>query len=219
METDRDGRLQIDIVSDVVCPWCILGYKQLERALALTGTPADIDWHPFELNPQMPEEGENLRDHLAAKYGTTREDSRRARARLTELGRELGFAFDYSDDMRMVNTFRTHKLLHWAGTVGRKHDLKLALFEAYFTKRQDLSDPTVLADTAAAIGLERDQALAVLSDGRHAEAVRQEQAFWISQGIRGVPAVVFERRHLVTGAQGVDTYVTILQSLTKGRAA
>ncbi len=104
MQTDQP--IRIDIVSDVVCPWCIIGYKQLERAIALTGIPAEIAWHPFELNPEMAPEGENLREHLAAKYGTTPDGSRQARARLTALGAELDFTFDYADDMRMVNTFR-----------------------------------------------------------------------------------------------------------------
>ena len=102
-QIDPDSRVRIDIVSDVVCPWCVIGFKQLEKALELTAIAAEIDWHPFELNPHMAEEGENLREHLAAKYGTTREESIRARARLTELGDELGFTFNYSDDMRMYN--------------------------------------------------------------------------------------------------------------------
>ena len=218
-QVDEDGRLQIDIVSDIVCPWCVIGYKQLERALEQTGTAADVHWHPFELNPHMAEAGENLRDHLAAKYGTTREESVAARARLTALGRELGFAFNYAGDMRMYNTFRAHQLLHWAGTLGRKHDLKMALFEAFFSARRNVGDPAVLADVAAAVGLDRDEALAVLGDGRNAEAVRQDQAFWTSRGIRGVPAVIFDRQHLVTGARGVDGYAAILRHLAEGRAA
>ena len=218
-QINRDTKVRIDIVSDVVCPWCVIGYKQLERALERTGVAADIDWHPFELNPQMVEEGEDLREHLAAKYGTTRDESIRARARLTALGSELGFPFNYSDDMRMYNTFRAHQLLHWAGMIGRRHNLKLALFGAFFTKRRNVSDPIVLADTAMDVGLDREEALAILGDGRNAEATRQEEAFWISRGIRGVPAVLFDRKSLVVGAQGVDRYVEILQSLTEGRAA
>lgn len=169
--------IRIDIVSDVVCPWCIIGYKQLERALQETKTAADIHWHPFELNPQMAQEGENLREHLAAKYGTTPEGSRRARARLTELGAELGFVFDYTDDMRMVNTFRAHQLLKWAEEHGRGHDLQMALFAAFFAERLDLNDPAVLARVAALIGLDGDEALAVLTDGRYAEDVRQDEQF------------------------------------------
>ena len=127
--------LRIDIVSDVVCPWCIIGYKQLERALEESGIAARVHWHPFELNPHMADEGENLREHLAAKYGTSPEGSRKARARLTELGAQLGFTFNYADDMRMVNTFRAHQLLHWAEGEGRGHDLQMALFALGRTAR------------------------------------------------------------------------------------
>lgn len=213
------AQIRIDIVSDVVCPWCIIGYKQLERALGEADLDAEIHWHPFELNPDMPPEGENLREHVAAKYGTTPEGSRKARDRLTELGAELGFAFDYADDMRMVNTFRAHQLLHWAETQGRQHDLKMALFGAFFTRRRDVSDPDVLADTAAAVGLDRDEALAVLADGRAAGAVREVQRFWAARGIEGVPAMVFDRRLLVVGAQGVENYGAVLRQLSATSAA
>jgi predicted DsbA family dithiol-disulfide isomerase len=211
--------IRIDIVSDVVCPWCIIGYKQLERALQETKTAADIHWHPFELNPRMAQEGENLREHLAAKYGTTPEGSRRARARLTELGAELGFVFDYTDDMRMVNTFRAHQLLKWAEEHGRGHDLLMALFAAFFAERLDLNDPAVLARVAARIGLDGDEALAILTDGRYAEDVRQDEQFWISRGIEGVPAMIFDEKYLVVGAQGVDNYRSILEKIAGAHAA
>ena len=211
--------IRIDIVSDVVCPWCIIGYKQLERALQETKTAADIHWHPFELNPRMAQEGENLREHLAAKYGTTPEGSRRARARLTELGAELGFVFDYTDDMRMVNTFRAHQLLKWAEEHGRGHDLQMALFAAFFAERLDLNDPAVLARVAARIGLDGDEALAILTDGRYAEDVRQDEQFWISRGIEGVPAMIFDEKYLVVGAQGVNNYRSILEKIAGAHAA
>ena len=211
--------IRIDIVSDVVCPWCIIGYKQLERALQETKTAADIHWHPFELNPRMAQEGENLREHLAAKYGTTPEGSRRARARLTELGAELGFVFDYTDDMRMVNTFRAHQLLKWAEEHGRGHDLQMALFAAFFAERLDLNDPAVLARVAARIGLDGDEALAVLTDGRYAEDVRQDEQFWLSRGIEGVPAMIIDEKYLVVGAQGVDNYRSILEKIAGAHAA
>ncbi|MDJ0968443.1 MAG: DsbA family oxidoreductase [Kiloniellales bacterium] len=213
------AEIRIDIVSDVVCPWCIIGYKQLEQALGESGVSAEFRWHPFELNPQMSEEGENLREHLAAKYGTTPEGSRQARARLTELGAELGFAFNYADDMRMYNTFRAHQLLHWAGTQGRQRALKMALFAAFFTHRRDVNDIEVLAEVAALIGLPKASALAVLTEGRFAEAVREEEAFWTSRGITGVPAMVFDQRYLLVGAQGAETYKRILEKLAEERAA
>jgi len=206
--------MRIDIVSDVVCPWCIIGYLQLAEALRTRKLEPEIHWHPFQLNPHMPDEGQNLREHLAAKYGTTPEASVAARERLTRMGAELGFTFAYADDMRTYNTFRSHQLLHWAGTLGRQHELKMALFAAFFTRRENVGDPAVLADVAAGIGLDRALALAVLEDGRYAEAVRQEMQFWVEQGIQGVPAIVLERRHLVSGAQGVERFGAILDQLT-----
>lgn len=211
--------LRIDIVSDVVCPWCIVGFKQLEIALAQAETSAEIVWHPFELNPQMASEGQNLREHISEKYGTTDEQSAQARERLTSLGTELGFSFNYGDDMRMYNTFRAHQLLHWAGAQGRQHDLKMELFSAFFTHGRNVDDPEILADAAEAIGLDRKEAALVLADGRHAEAVRTEETFWTSRGIQGVPAMIFNQRHLVSGAQGVDNYVSVLRQLNEGRAA
>jgi predicted DsbA family dithiol-disulfide isomerase len=212
-------RLRIDIASDVVCPWCIIGYKQLETALRETGMQSEVHWHPFELNPHMPDEGEDLQQHLAAKYGTTLEDSRKARARLTATGAELGFTFNYADDMKMVNTFRAHQLLHWAGTQGREHDLKMALFAAFFTHRQNVNDPEVLADIAESIGLSRNEALVVLREARFADAVRDAERLWINRGIQGVPAMVFNQKYLVTGAQGIENFTSILHQLAEESAA
>ncbi|CTQ44055.1 DsbA family oxidoreductase [Roseibium aggregatum] len=217
--TGLDDVLQIDIVSDVVCPWCIVGFKQLEHAIARTGVTAAIKWHPFELNQDMAAEGENLREHIMRKYGSSAEQSQAARDRLTDLGASLGFEFNFTDDMRMVNTFKAHQLIHWAGESRKEHQLKMALFQAYFGDRKDLNDNQVLADVAESIGLNRAEALAVLEDGRFAETVRAEEAFWTGNGIHGVPAVIFERQHLVSGAQGVDNFAAIITELTKGKAA
>lgn len=207
--------LRIDIISDVMCPWCIVGYKQLTAALRATGTAHEIHWHPFELNPDMPQTGQNLREHIMEKYGSTAQESEESRKHLTKTGADLGFAFQFSDDSRMHNTFNTHQLLHWANQTGQMDLLKQALFTAHFSLAQDLSDNAVLADIAASVGLDRDKAMSVLTDQRFADTVRQEQAFWIQQGIRGVPAVVFDRQHLVTGAQGVDNFTSILKQITQ----
>lgn len=218
-DTPTPAALRIDIVSDVVCPWCIVGYKQLEQAMAETGIVADIHWQPFELNPQMAEEGENLRKHIAAKYGTIKEESVRARERLTALGAELGFTFDYADDMRMYNTFRAHQLLHWAEEKGRTHDLKMALFAAFFTQRRNVGDPAVLAAVAGEIGLDADEATEVLANGRYAEAVRNAQQGWIQGGVRGVPAMIFNRKYIAVGAQGAANYTAMLRRLMEEEAA
>ena len=197
---------------------CIVGYRQLSAALEATGTAHEIHWHPFELNPDMPPEGQNLREHIMQKYGSSLEESEQSRQHLKTLGSDLGIDFQFSDGSRMHNTFNTHQLLHWANTQERMHDLKQALFIAHFTNARDLSDNAVLADIAGEIGLDRTEALAVLDDQRYASQIRQEENFWTKQGIRGVPAVVFDRQHLVTGAQGVDNFTSILKQLAEETA-
>ena len=205
--------LRIDIVSDVVCPWCVIGYRQLAEALKQTNTEYTIHWHPFELNPHMPSEGQNLREHIIEKYGSTKEESDASRIRMTEAGRQVGFEFNFNDDTRMHNTFNLHQLLHFADQQGYMHELKQALFAAHFTDNRDISDINVLADIAAEVGLERSEALAVLEGQFFAKEVRAEEQHWQQQGIQSVPAIVFNERHLVSGAQGVENYVSILEQL------
>ncbi|MGH1454259.1 MAG: DsbA family oxidoreductase [Paracoccaceae bacterium] len=207
--------LRIDIVSDVMCPWCIIGYRQLATALKQSGTPHEIHWHPFELNPAMPPEGQDGREHIVEKYGATPEQSDASRAHMTAIGAELGFDFRFAEGFRMHNTFNSHQLLHWAMTQGRMHDLKQALFAAHFTDLRDLSDINVLADIAGETGLDSAEALAVLTDQRFATAVREAEQQWVDMGISSVPSVVFNRRHLVSGAQGVENFENILQQLVQ----
>jgi predicted DsbA family dithiol-disulfide isomerase len=215
--TEPTSALRIDIVSDVMCPWCVIGYRQLAAALDAKDIEHEIHWHPFELNPNMPADGQDMRAHLIEKYGITAAQSDTNRANMAALGQELGFQFNFADGFRMHNTFNAHQLLHWADEKGRKHDLKQALFEAHFTHGRNLSDRAILVDIAAEIGLDRDEASAVLDDQRFAAQVRQEQQFWTKQGISGVPAVVFDRKHLVTGAQGVENYKSMLDQLQQMR--
>lgn len=207
--------VRVDIVSDVVCPWCVVGYKQFEAALAShpNPPPVSVRWHPFELNPGLAEEGQNLREHLAQKAGITREQSEAARQRLTTLGDELGFAFRFSDEMRIRNTFRAHQLLHWAAAQERQTDLKLALFSAYFTAGENISDPLVLARLAEQVGLDAAEAAEVLADDRFADAVREGERHWQARDIRGVPAFIFNDRYAVLGAQGVDAFQQVLVKL------
>ena len=205
--------LRIDIVSDIVCPWCVVGYRQLAEALKQTNTEHEIHWHPFELNPNMPSEGQNLREHIIEKYGSSKQESDASRVRMTEAGAEVGFEFNFNDDTRMHNTFNLHQLLHWADQQGRMHELKQALFAAHFTNGRNISDNGVLADIAAETGLDRNEALAVLEDQRFAKEVRAAEQHWQQQGIQSVPAVIFNERHLVSGAQGVENFTNILQQL------
>jgi predicted DsbA family dithiol-disulfide isomerase len=207
--------LQVDIVSDVVCPWCIIGYKQLMKALAALAGQFEValHWHPFELNPHMPEEGQDLREHLAQKYGTSPAQSRGARERLSRLGESLGFTFDYFDGMRMVNTFRAHQLLHWAVGYDKQTELKLALFEAFFSRREDVNDTGVLMAVIKRVGLDRNEANAVLADERYAHSVREEQQFWLEKEVHAVPTFFFQQQYMVPGAQEAEAFVRLLQKI------
>jgi len=216
-EPARSRPLQVDIVSDVVCPWCIIGYRQLQAALATMPGRFEVTlrWHPFELNPRMPEEGQELREHVAWKYGTTAEQSRAARARLTALGESVGFTFDYFEGMRVVNTFRAHQLLHWAQEKGLQTELKLALFSAYFSQRRDVSDIDVLCDVAAGVGLSAEEAREALADGRYVRAVREEEQLWLDRDVHAVPSFLFNGRFQVPGAQQPETFVRVLDRLAE----
>ena len=219
-QSSQNGPIvQVDIVSDVMCPWCIVGFKQLEQALGMTGAGAYVRWHPFELNPAMPPEGQNLAEHLAEKYGSSPEQSAANRARLAELGESLGFTFNFSDDSRIVNTFAAHQLLGWAQPQNKQHPLKMALFDAHFTQGLNVSDPEVLVQVAQDIGLDADAAREVLRSGAQAEEVRAHQQFWTSRGISGVPSMVFDGKYLLTGAQGAETYAQMLQKVIAEKEA
>ena len=218
MDAPEAERLRIDVVSDVVCPWCVLGWRQLERALRASAIEAAVHWHPFELNPQMAAEGEELREHLAAKYGITAEASRANRGRLRALGAELGFTFAFADEMRIRNTFNAHQLIHWAGRHGRAHAAVQALFAAYFSQGRDVHDIDVLAGIAGELGFDPAKARTVLEEQRYAAAVRDEERQWTSRGIQAVPAMILAGRYLVSGAQGVENYSSILRQLAPADA-
>ncbi len=205
--------VQVDIVSDVMCPWCVVGFKQLEQALAEVGVGAYIRWHPFELNPNMPPEGQNLGEHIAEKYGLPPEQSVANRKRVSDLGADLGFAFNFDADTQVVNTFEAHQLLDWSQSKGLQHPLKLALFKAHFTDGKDVSQHDILIEIATSVGLDTDEVKEVLKSGTHAKEVRERQEFWSSRGITGVPSMVFDGKYLLTGAQGAQNYAQLLQKV------
>jgi predicted DsbA family dithiol-disulfide isomerase len=216
--------LRIDIVSDVVCPWCIIGLKQVEKALTLVGQDiaAETYWHPFELNPNMAPEGEDTAEHIARKYGSTPEQSRINRSRLADIGNSVGFAFNYGEGMRIYNTFNAHKLLT---IFGRERGwraqtaLKMALFTAFFQDRRDVSDVDVLCDIAEAQGMDRAVALAWINDAALTTSVRAEMAHWTDQNITGVPAIIFDQKYMVPGAQSAETFADVINKVLTKRAA
>ena len=207
--------LKIDIVSDVVCPWCTIGYKRLEKAITELGVEeqVEITWQPFELNPNMPAEGQNVNEHITEKYGSTTAQQNESKKMMTEAGAELGFKFDYFDEMRMVNTFDAHVLLEYAKDFGKQTELKMTLTKAFFSDRKDVSTKAVLKEALLSVGLDADEALAKLDDEAARLAVRDQQNYWKNMGVNSVPTIVFNRKSAVTGAQPVATFKQVLTEL------
>ncbi|GDY24816.1 DsbA family oxidoreductase [Agarivorans sp. Toyoura001] len=211
--------LRIDIVSDVVCPWCIVGYLRLQEALSQLddNIRPHIQWHPFELNPKMPAEGQNLREHIQEKYGSTTEQSEAVREQLKGIGKELGFSFNFNQDSRIYNTFEAHQLLHWSEPYGKQTELKLALFEAYFSQGKNPSDRDTLLAIVEQVGLSSELAQRVLKDQLYVEEVRNSQQTWQNHGIQAVPAFIINNRYLLSGAQPSKNLLdAINESLSKG---
>ena len=207
--------IKLYFISDVVCPWCIIGYKRLQQAISELGiqNQIDIEWQPFELNPDMPAEGENLPQHISRKYGSTPEAVERNADQITKLGAEMGFRFDFFDGMRIVNTRDAHILLDYAKAYGKQTELQMGLFDAYFNQRKDISDRRVLVQTLQHIGLNSDEALLQLENDEALECVNTTESFWRGQGVSSVPTMVFNRTSAVTGAQSVDVYKQVLTEL------
>jgi predicted DsbA family dithiol-disulfide isomerase len=203
--------VRVDVVSDVVCPWCAIGWAQLARAAEQTGVALDVRWRPFQLNPDMGPEGENHRAHVARKYGMTDEQVDAGRARMSALGAEVGFDFDWWDGLTTVNTLAAHRLLRWAEPQGRAHALKLLLLSAHFQRRLRVDDPATLAALAAEAGLDGATAAALLAGDDLAEETRAEAAWWRSRGVDGVPTMIFAGREAAAGAQGVAGYAALLR--------
>lgn len=205
--------IKVDIISDIVCPWCYIGYRQLEKALAIAGLEADIRWHPFELNPGMGPEGQDVAEHIREKYGATPEQSAASRNQMAAIAEPLGIHFDRTSGRRIYNSFDAHQLLHWAKDSGKQTALKLALFDAYFTRSANVSDRAVLLAAVEAAGLDRAEAEAVLDDQRFAPAVRALEERWMDMNITGVPAFILAERGLVMGAQAPERLAAALTKM------
>jgi len=212
--------LRIDFVSDVVCPWCAIGLASLEQALQrLQGeVVADIHFQPFELNPQMPAEGESIAEHLQRKYGMSDMQLAENQERIRAHGAELGFVFDFNARSRIWNTFDAHRLLHWAGLEGKQLEFKQALLRAYFSEGRNVSDHAMLAAIAADAGLDAERARAILASGEYAGEVREAEQFFLHNGINGVPAVIIERKHLISGGQPVEVFEQALREIAAANA-
>ncbi|SFI51496.1 DsbA family oxidoreductase [Caulobacter sp. UNC279MFTsu5.1] len=207
--------VKIDFVSDVACPWCVVGLGGLEAALERVGDLVDakIHFQPFELNPNMPPEGQNRIEHVAQKYGSTREQMDASRQMIRDRAAAVGFTMAFDENSRIHNTFDAHRLLHWAGLVGKQAALKHALFEANFTANENIADPEVLVRAAMKAGLDPQAAHEVLTSGRYASEVRDAERAWQAAGINSVPAVVINDRYLISGGQPAEYFEQALRQI------
>ncbi len=207
--------IRIDFVSDVSCPWCAVGLNALEQAIERVGESVAIDLHfqPFELNPQMPPQGQDATEHLVQKYGSTPEQFERNREAIRARGAELGFVFNQRD--RVYNTFDAHRLLHWAALedAGKERALKHALLRAYFTDGEDVSARDVLVRIAGEVGLDTTRAAQILASDEYADEVRVQERFFTERGIHSVPAVIVNERHLISGGQPVEVFEQALRQI------
>ena len=210
--------IRIDFVSDVSCPWCVIGLKSLEQALdKLHDTVrADIHFQPFELNANMPAEGEDIGEHIARKYGSTPEQMAQSREAIRARGEQLGFTFAMDKRGRIYNTFDAHRLLHWAALEGRQKALKMALFDAYFTQGQNPSSHELLLKVAGEVGLDTAKAAEVLASNAYADDVRAQERFYQQNGINSVPAVIINERHLISGGQPPEVFEQALRQIIAG---
>ncbi len=210
--------LKIDFVSDVSCPWCAVGLGALEEALGkLQGeVSAELHFQPFELNPKMGAEGQDIGEHLTQKYGSTAAQQVQIRDTIRARGAEVGFAFNPEGRGRIWNTFDAHRLLHWAeleGAAGQQHALKKALLAACHTRSEAMGDHGVLLACAREVGLDEARAQAILASDEFAQAVREREAFYTSAGIHSVPAVIINDRHLISGGQPAAVFEQALRQI------
>jgi predicted DsbA family dithiol-disulfide isomerase len=210
----------IDFISDVVCPWCALGATALEQAIENVAGEVSVGltYKPFELNPDMPAEGEQAVEHLMRKYGRTADDVAAGKAMQIARGEAIGFKFDLEKRTHFYNTFDAHRLLLWALQEGRQVELKKVLLRGYFSEGQNPSDHQALVSLATEAGLDGATAQEVLASGAFAAEVRELETYYQQRGINSVPAMVLNGRHLVSGSQSVEYYEQMLREMAKAPA-
>jgi predicted DsbA family dithiol-disulfide isomerase len=211
--------IKIDFVSDVSCPWCVIGLRSLQQALANLGDAvhAEIHFQPFELNPAMATGGQDMGEHIAEKYGSSLEQMAQSREMIRARGAELGFTFDMAQRGRIYNTFDAHRLLHWAGLEGRQQPLKEALFKAYFTDGQDPSSHAVLLRLVKEVGLDAAAGAEILASDACGADVRELEQFYQGQGISSVPAIIINDRHLISGGQAPEVFEQALRQIISSK--
>ena len=214
--------LKIDFVSDVSCPWCVIGLKALDEAMNQVKADITVEMHfqPFELNPKMGPDGQDITEHITQKYGISVEQANANRENIRKRGAEVGFKFAKADEpgggrSRTYNTFDAHRLLHWAETVGlaKQKAFKEALFKTYFTDGQSPASHDVLVRVAGEAGLDMKVAAEVLATNLYTDEVREREQFYLNQGIHSVPAVIINDRHLISGGQPAQVFENALRQI------
>ena len=216
----QEKTLNIDIVSDVSCPWCIIGFKALQIALDRISeqVSATITWHAFELNPNMPPQGQEINEHLAHKYGIDEQQLTQNREAIHQRGLSVGYEFGNRGGGRIYNTFDAHRLLYWSKQSDKQTALKLALFDLYFKQSGDPSDHEQLLECVAKVGLNTDEARDILNATTFAAQVREEQQHYHAMGISSVPAVIVNNKHLISGGQPVEVFEKALLQISQEQA-
>ena len=211
------NHLKIEIVSDIMCPWCIIGYKNLEAALKqLSETiEAKVSWWAFELNPDMPKAGLSIDDYLQQKYGLSAIEGKRKMQQVTEAGKKAGFTFNFDDDRIMINSFDCHRLLLWSKQYEKQTALKLALFDAHFTNAIFLNEQENLLKVVASVGLDKERAQVILDGDEYANEVRAEQQKAQQMGISAVPTFIINEKYSISGGQAVETFVQALTQISE----
>jgi len=210
--------LQIDLVSDIACPWCAIGYARLEQAMEQLSDELafTVRWHAFELNPDHGEDGEHILPALAKKYGRSEAEMRATQDQMIAIATELGLNFEKMQERYTCNTFDAHRLVKWAEGHGRQTELKKALFDAYFGKAENVSDPEVLARCVEAAGLDASEARDVLASDQYAQTVRDDEATYQQAGVSAVPTFVVNNRYLISGAQEPEALIEAFREIAGG---
>lgn len=206
--------IKLDIMSDPICPWCYIGKAHLDRALAAhPDHPFVIEWHPFQLNPDMPREGMGRRAYLEAKFGG-KEGAVRAYAPVVEQAEQAGLKIDFEGMQRTPNTMDAHRLIHWAGIEGRQTAAVSSLFRAYFVEARDIGDHDVLADIADGIGMDAAVVRRLLASDADRDDIAARDAHSRKMGINSVPTFIVDGKHAVPGAQPPELWTKVIEDLT-----
>ena len=210
--------IKLDILSDPICPWCLIGKANLDRALtAHPDHPFQVEWHPFQLNPDMPAGGMDRREYLETKFGG-RDNAVAVYARIAESAEAAGVKIDFEGIARTPNTLDAHRLIHWAGLEGRQTAVVSALFRAYFQEGRDIGATGVLLDIAEACGLDRAMIERLFASDADADDIRARDAHARERGVPGVPTFVIANQHVLQGAQPPELWAQVLDELARAKA-